>query len=99
MRAYGFTLHCNALQCVISPSFSGIFEENQIQCCENIFFCNLAFLNEKQQMKTTEERERWDVCLSRQSYQGYIIYNPVVNMDLNSDWTAVPCATTIAHAE
>lgn len=24
----------------------------------------------------------------------YIISNPVGNMDLNSDWTAVPCATT-----
>lgn len=98
MRAYGFTLHCNALCLLHSQEYLKKTKYSAVKTFF-FFFCNLAFLNEKQQMKTTEERERWDVCLSRQSYQGYIIYNPVVNMDLNSDWTAVPCATTIAHAE
>lgn len=89
-------MHCNALYLLHSQEY---LKKTKYSAVKTFFFFNLAFLNEKQQMKTTEERERWDVCLSRHSYQGYIIYNPVVNMDLNSDWTAVPCATTIAHAE
>lgn len=33
------------------------------------------------------------------NHRGYIIYNPLVNMDLKGDPTAVLCVTTVAHAK